>query len=332
MVKGSSKNLGMGLSALLGGENKKYNDGVRIPSENETSGSIQMFEKMIPIENIYPGSYQPRRLFASMEIEELASSIKEYGILQPILLRKHADKLNCYEIIAGERRWRAAQVAKIHSVPSIIRDFSDLEALEIGLVENLQRESLTPLEEAEGYRRLIEEFKHTQKQIAVATGKSRPHIANIMRLLALPEKIKEFLNLGKISAGHARALLNAKDPQSIANKIVRDGLSVREVEKICQESEVKTEKKNLAKSLAKDLNTVSLENDLSVLLGLHVEIDQKRKGGKLIVSYETLEQLDNTLFLISEGKLGRESLLENDESPIRGGFTELAKNEIDNLK
>ena len=148
----------------------------------------------------------------------------------------------------------------------------------------------------------------------------------------MPEKIKEFLNLGKISAGHARALINAKDPQSIANKIVRDGLSVREVEKICQESEIKTEKKNLAKSLAKDLNTVSLENDLSVLLGLHVEIDQKRKGGKLIISYETLEQLDNTLFLISEGKLGRESLLENDESPIRGGFTELAKTEIDNLK
>ena len=330
MVKGSNKNLGMGLSALLGGENKKFSDGARILSENESSDSFPVFEKMIPIENIYPGSYQPRRLFTSLEIEELAASIKEYGILQPILLRKHADKANSYEIIAGERRWRAAQLAKLHSIPSIIRDFSDLEALEIGLVENLQRESLTPLEEAEGYRRLIDEFNHTQKQIASATGKSRPYIANIMRLLLLPEEIKEFLNQGKISAGHARALLNAKDPIVIANKIVRDGLSVREVEKICQESEVKTKKRNLAKSLTKDLNVVSLENDLSILLGLNLEIDQKKKGGKLIISYETLEQLDNTLFLLSGGKLGREFLREHGETPIREGFNKLAKNEIDN--
>ena len=332
MVKGSNKNLGMGLSALLGGENKKFSDGARAHSENESSDFSQVFEKMIPIENIYPGSYQPRRLFTRLEIEELAASIKEYGILQPILLRKHVDKANCYEIIAGERRWRAAQLAKMHSVPSIIRDFSDLEALEIGLVENLQRESLTPLEEAEGYRRLIDEFNHTQKQIASATGKSRPYIANIMRLLLLPEEIKEFLNQGKISPGHARALLNAKDPIVIANKIFRDGLSVRDVEKICQESGVKPQKQNLAKSVAKDLNVVSLENDLSGLLGLHVEIDQKRKGGKLVISYETLEQLDNTLFLLSEGKLGREFLREDGETPIREGFNKIAKNEIDNLK
>ena len=332
MVKSSNKNLGMGLSALLGGENEKFNDILQMSSKHEDSDSSQIFEKMVPIENIYPGNYQPRRLFTSLEIEELASSIKEHGVLQPILLRKHLDKANCYEIIAGERRWRAAQVAKIHTIPSIIRDFSDVEALEIGLVENLQRESLTPLEEAEGYRRLIDEFNRTQKQIASAAGKSRPYIANMIRLLLLPEKIKEFLNLGQISIGHARALLNAKDPVSVANKIIRDGLSVREVEKICQESVDNLQKKqNSVTSFDKDPNKVALENDLSALLGLRAKIDHKRKGGKLIISYETLEQLDNTLFLLSGGKLGRKSLLLDGETPIQGDVVKLAKDEIDNF-
>ncbi|MSO53520.1 MAG: ParB/RepB/Spo0J family partition protein [Rhodospirillales bacterium] len=272
------QNLGRGLSALLG-------DVVAEPQKTTAPATL-------PIEFLRPGKYQPRHTIGGASLEELTQSIREKGILQPILVRRHPSDANAYEIIAGERRWRAAQAAQIHDVPVLVRELSDTEALEIALVENLQRQDLSPLEEADGYRRLMDEFAHTQEDLARVLGKSRSHVANMMRLLALPQAVKTLLESGALSAGHARALLGAKDPGVLAKMVVARGLNVRQTERLVQRG--KLGRRGRA-AVAKDADTVALELDLSTILGLRVEIRDSDGAGSLTLHYKTLEQLDDVL-------------------------------------
>lgn len=286
-------NLGRGLSALLGDEATNLTE----PTRNGTgqSGNI----KTVPVEILHPGRYQPRHHVDDAQIKELSESIAEKGILQPILVRRHPDEANVFEIIAGERRWRAAQLVQLHEVPVIVHDLSDREALEVALVENLQRQDLSPLEEAEGYSRLMEEFTHTQVDLAKAVGKSRSHVANTMRLLGLPDAVKTMLDDRSLSAGHARALLNAKNAVTLARRVVRRGLSVRQTEKLVQDQGKRPARR--AKIQGKDTDTLALERDLSNLLGLKVEIKFHGTGGTLVFHYASLEQLDDILHRLSHG-------------------------------
>ena len=306
MIKPPKKKLGRGLSALLGNGNSPING--LTTQKPLSNAAVSTVEQVSAIEKIYPGRFQPRQIFSPPEIKELADSIKVHGILQPILVRKHPDIPGGFEIVAGERRWRAAQVAQLHEVPILLRDFSDVEALEIGLVENLQRENLSSLEEAEGYRRLVDEFNHTQDEIAKTLGKSRPYVSNLIRLLNLPDPIKDMLRLGNLTAGHARALLNAEDPVGLAKKVIRRGLSVRQTERLCKVSDRgdgHPHHKKARSTLIKDPNILLLEKDLTNLLGLGVEIDFHMGGVKLKITYGTLEQLDGVLHRLSNGKHGK---------------------------
>jgi ParB family transcriptional regulator, chromosome partitioning protein len=288
------RGLGRGLSALLGDDTSQAPERDPGPSATTT----------VPVELLSPGRFQPRRHMADAALEDLAQSIAEKGILQPILVRRHPDDSNSYEIIAGERRWRAAQMVQVHDVPVVIRELSDREALEIGLIENLQRQDLSPLEEAEGYKRLLDEFAHTQDDLARSVSKSRSHVANMMRLLGLPEPVKEMLNNGQLSAGHARALIGTDDPAALAAKVVKRGLNVRQTEQLA-----KVDGGNravAARPAEKDANTLALERDLGNLLGLAVEIRLRRNGGALVLNYSSLEQLDDILHRLSHGRHGRD--------------------------
>ena len=280
-----NRRMGRGLSALLGQESADYAslDRVRL-------------SKMVAIEFLQPGPFQPRRLFAEEELAALADSIRVNGILQPILVRRRGTQPNAYEIVAGERRWRAAQLAKLHEVPVIIRDLGDREALELALVENLQRENLSPLEEAEGYRRLMEEFRNTQEELAEHVGKSRSHIANMLRLLSLPDEVKAIIDSGALSAGHARALIGAPNILMLAKRVVAEGLSVRQTERLvaARKSPARPTRSKKKPDL-RDADTAALERDLSNLLGLKVAITFDGTGGELKIAYATLEQLDNLL-------------------------------------
>jgi ParB family chromosome partitioning protein len=304
MVKETKKNLGKGLSALLGGDKDPINT---VVAQNMVSSSTRVpADDVLPIHQIYPGRFQPRQKFSSSETQELADSIKAHGILQPILVRKHRTKSNSYEIIAGERRWRAAQLAQLHEVPVILKEFSDLEALEIGLVENLQRENLSTMEEAESYRRLVDEFNHTQEDVAKRLGKSRPYVSNTIRLLNLPNSIKDMLRDGLLTAGHARALLNTDDPVGLAKKVLSGDLSVRQTEKLCKGSGSESVKPRINKAPSiKDPNIISLETDLTNVLGLDVEIDFQMDGGSIKINYGNLEQLDDVIYRLSDGKHGK---------------------------
>lgn len=288
MSDDGSKKLGRGLSALLGAESADYAslDRVRL-------------SKMVPIEQLQPGPFQPRRIFDDDELTALADSIKANGILQPILVRRRPQQPNAYEIVAGERRWRAAQRAQLHEVPVVIRDLSDREALELALVENLQRENLSALEEAEGYRRLLEEFKNTQEDLAQHVGKSRSHIANMLRLLGLPSEVKALLDEGELTAGHARVLVTAKDPVGLAKQIVSQGLNVRQAERMASAAKpaaLRKGSKSKPGAVARDADTMALERDLSNLLGLKVSINFDGQGaGALTVHYKSLDQLDDLL-------------------------------------
>lgn len=294
--EGGKRNLGRGLSALLGAENEDYAslDRVRL-------------SKMVPIELVHPGPFQPRQNFDDEQLQALADSVRQNGILQPILVRRHPQTPNAFEIVAGERRWRAAQIARLHEVPVIIRELGDREALELAIVENVQRQDLSPLEEADGYRRLLEEFGNTQEDLAKHVGKSRSHIANTLRLLNLPDGVKILLEKGKLTAGHARALLNAGDPLALAEKVVAKGLNVRQAERLVQGERQPAAKPDKmgegapakAADLPKDPDTLALERDLSALLGLKVSINFQGQGGSLTIHYQTLEQLDDVLQRLS---------------------------------
>ena len=306
MKNPTKKKLGKGLSALLGSSETAILGGS--DQKLASKDPIGKVEQISAIEKIYPGRLQPRQIFSQPEIKELAESIKIHGVLQPILVRKHPENPGSYEIVAGERRWRAAQMAQLHEVPILLRDFSDVQALEIGLVENLQRENLSPLEEAEGYRRLVDDFNHSQDEIAKILGKSRPYVSNLIRLLNLPGPIKDMLRLGDLTAGHARALLNVEDPVDIAKKVISRGLSVRQTELLCKTLDRKdggASRKKSSSVLAKDPNILSLEKDMTNFLGLNVEINFNISGGDLKINYKTLEQLDGVLHRLSDGKHGR---------------------------
>jgi ParB family transcriptional regulator, chromosome partitioning protein len=281
--KARNRQLGRGLSALFGDENPSL---AEIDADRAT--------KTVPIEFIRPNAKQPRRNFDPEQIESLVASVRERGILQPILVRRDPNNPAQYEIVAGERRWRAAQRARLHEIPVIVKDLTDQDALEIALVENIQRQDLNPLEEAEGYRRLVDEFSHTQDAISRAVGKSRSHVANMMRLLNLPDAVKRMLVTGDLTMGHARALLNAKDAATLAHRIVKQGLNVRQAEKLVAR-EAAPPRPGVPPAAEKDPNTAALETDLSELLGLKVSIKFRGAGGELVVHYQTLDQLDEVL-------------------------------------
>lgn len=277
-------NLGRGLAALLGDETEDYTTLDRVRTS-----------KQVPVEFLRPGRLQPRRHFDEESLSALADSIRENGLLQPILVRRDPEQPDTFEIVAGERRWRAAQIAQLHEVPIVIRELSDAETLQLAIIENVQREDLSALEEAEGYRQLMEEFSYTQDALANVIGKSRSHIANTLRLLKLPEPLRDLLSDGKLSAGHARALLNAEAPESLAKKVVAKGLSVRETERLANETKDPAPKKASRAPVEKDPNTVALERDLSALLGLKVSVTFRGSGGELTIHYNTLDQLDDVL-------------------------------------
>jgi ParB family transcriptional regulator, chromosome partitioning protein len=275
--------LGRGLASLMG------DVGV------ETHASEKMrSQRRVPIEFVRPNPRNPRKLFSEAELEGLSASIRERGIIQPIVVRSRGQEI--YEIIAGERRWRAAQRAGLHEVPIVVIDASDGEALELAIIENVQRSDLNPLEEATGYQVLAAEFDHSQEDIAKIVGKSRSHVANTLRLLKLPDTVKAYINAGKLSAGHARALINQPDPESVAREIVAKGLNVRQVEALGQEKAAAAGKVAKTRSRAvKDADTLAVERRLSDALGLVVSIDHRGKGGVLHVRYRTLDQLDDVI-------------------------------------
>lgn len=276
------RGLGRGLSSLLG---------------DQDSATKNM--RSVATELLHPGRFQPRKNFAEASLQALADSIRAQGILQPILVRRDPDSPGRYEILAGERRWRAAQVAQLHEVPVQVRELGDREASEIALVENIQREDLNPIEEAQGYKRLLDDFGHTQEALSEALGKSRSHIANTLRLLNLPEEIQTMIADGRLSAGHARALITARDPLEIAKTILSMGLSVRQTESyVRDQTTTRHAKADRAAPLAhKDPNVAALEQELSLLLGLKVSIHASatETGGALSIHYRTLDQLDAVL-------------------------------------
>jgi ParB family chromosome partitioning protein len=284
------RGLGKGLAALLGDSYIAPSEPGGNPARPADSGL-----KAVPIELLRPGAYQPRHRFDEEELEHLADSIREKGLLQPILVRAlHTDE--GYEIVAGERRWRAAQRAGLHEIPVIVRSFDDQQALEVALVENLQRQNLNPLEEAEAYHRLMQEFSHTPEAIGHALGRSRSHIANIVRLLDLPETIKNQIAEGALSMGHARALLGAPDPKAMAALIVAKGLSVRQTEQLIRHQAKRAPQQRPRGGAApKDPNVKALEDELSARLGLAVSIKQRGQGGQLVFAYRSLKELDEIL-------------------------------------
>ncbi len=318
------RNLGRGLSALLGDpiiqvvkplpEGSDTLAASGDPEAVARAADLALLSKAIrtmPVENLHPGKYQPRRVFDEDAIKDLVESVREKGVLQPILARPHPSKPGQFEIIAGERRWRASQQAGLHEVPVIVREMTDQEALEVGLIENLQRQDLSPLEEAEGYRRLMDDFSHTQEELAKTVGKSRSHVANTMRLLGLPDPVKTMLDDGQLTAGHARALLTSEDPVGLAQQVISKGLNVRQTEKLSQKGPAKEKAKAADTDDGRDADVVALERDLSNLLGLKVSIKFSPKGGELSVQYGTLEQLDDILHRLSGGLHGR-SVIETD--------------------
>ena len=304
----TARNLGRGLNALLGeGESEEQSQNV----------------KMVMLSDLEPSPFQPRRVFDEEAINDLVESIRTKGVLQPLIVRVKDGAENKYEIVGGERRWRASQLAGLTEIPVLIKQFTDKEALEVALIENLQRQDLNALEEAEGYRRLMDEFSNTQEELAKAGGKSRSHVANTMRLLGLPEKVKKYLETGKLTSGHARALLTAKEPEVLADTVISKGLNVRQKRK--QPNPKKSEKQEECDSLAADLSRI---------LGITVSIRPKSVGGELILSYETLEQLDTLIRKLSfrpqteTKKDGNQEIVSADDSAVEEDVIQMDNEEI----
>lgn len=275
--KAERRGLGRGLSALMA------------EVSPDAASSERPREQNLPVEKLVANPDQPRRHFDDTALAELANSIREKGVIQPLIVRPKGDM---FEIVAGERRWRAAQRAQVHEVPVIIREFTDTEVLEVGIIENIQRADLNPVEEAMGYRALIERFGHTQEHLSQAMGKSRSHIANLMRLLTLPAEVQSMLREGKLTAGHARALITADDPAMLARKVVLEGLSVRQTESLLKTPDSQN-KKAKPKVYDKDADTRALENDLSAALGMPIDLEYAGGGrGKVTISFKSMEQLD----------------------------------------
>jgi ParB family chromosome partitioning protein len=292
------RGLGRGLSALLG-------DPAAVPAVQPTAEGASETPRApeLPIDLLVRNPDQPRRVFTEAEIEELSASIREKGILQPILVRPAPGQTGKYQIIAGERRWRAAQRAGLHQMPAIVRDLDDLEVLEIGIIENVQRADLNAMEEARAYKVLMERFGRTQDALAQALGKSRSHIANMLRLLGLPEVVQDHVLQGRLTAGHARALVTAENPEALADQIIAGGLSVRQAEALVRDEQnrpLKPAGPRPAASTNADIQ--SLEQDLQEALGLKVKLDDKGGKGELRLTYATLEQLDEVCRRLMKGQ------------------------------
>ena len=280
--------LGRGLAALIGD--------VAVDAGQSSAAANNRGPRKIPVEFLRPNPKNPRRTFAESELEDLANSIREKGILQPIIVRPINGLADAFEIIAGERRWRAAQRAGLHEAPVVVVEANDREAMEIAIIENVQRSDLNPVEEAAGYDRLMSEFSYAQNDLAKIIGKSRSHVANTLRLLKLPAGVRSFVEDGRLSAGHARALLSVAEPEKIARMAVEQGLSVRDVERLAQrdqEPAADSAARPRAVKAAKDPDTLALEKALEDVLGLIVKIEHGGNGGEVRIRYKTLDQLDN---------------------------------------
>lgn len=312
------RGLGRGLNALFADdEEQRYTTPPTadmseiIENALGESDNMKLPRRVIDVELLQPSNAQPRQIFNDDSLKQLARSISAHGVLQPLLVRPLDGPEERYEIVAGERRWRAAQLAQLHRVPAIIHAFDDVEALEVALIENLQREDLNPLDEAQGYERLMEEFGHTQEKLADSLAKSRSHVANMMRLLKLPAGVQALVRDEKLTAGHARALINAQDPEDLAKKVIAQGLSVRETERLAKEeggvaSRSKPEKKAAAKP-KKDVDTLALEEELTNVLGMNVTINMKDSyAGNIKIEFASLDQLDEVLHRLTHnpGRLG----------------------------
>lgn len=289
------RGLGRGLSALMADID------VEAPDRSDPSSSVV---RDVPIEHLVANPNQPRKMFDEGDLADLTESIRSKGVLQPLIVRPDPTTSGRYQIVAGERRWRAAQKAQLHTLPVIQRPLTDTEVLEIGIIENVQRADLNPVEEAMGYRQLIETFGHTQDQLATALGKSRSHIANLMRLLNLPEPLLDHLRQGRLSAGHARALLTAQDPEGLAAEVIAKGLSVRETERRAKSPTPATSTPSpKPKAPEKDADTRAIEADLSAATGLLVRIEHLdvSGGGEMTLRYRSLDQLDRLCGLLAAG-------------------------------
>jgi ParB family chromosome partitioning protein len=290
-----NRGLGRGLSALMADVG---------PEPTSSSNSSARPDLIVPVEKVFPNPDQPRRSFTDEHLRDLSASIKAKGIIQPLIVRKRPTGNGEYEIVAGERRWRAAQMAQLHEIPVLVRDFTDTEVLEVAIIENIQRADLNPVEEAAGFRQLMDKFGHTQEKLAEELGKSRSHIANLLRLLHLPSDVQELLVEGRLSAGHARALITSDDPSGLAKQVVAQGLSVRATEALAKKKDdggSSSTTRSKSTGSEKDADTKALENDLSAALGLSVQVDHKAGGesGQVTIKYASLDQLDEICRILS---------------------------------
>jgi ParB family chromosome partitioning protein len=307
----ASKGLGKGFSALI--SENYVQPGAKVAAVQKSGGGVGGLS-VLPLAKLHAGKYQPRTHFEVQALEELAASIKKNGVMQPILVRPSEKQAGKYEIIAGERRFRAAKIAKLDEVPVLVRAIDDQQALEMALVENIQRQDLSPLEEALGYERLIDEFKYTQEKLASTIGKSRSHVANTIRLLSLPDEVKKMIEKGSLTAGHARTLLNAPDPLALAKEIVSGKMTVRDAENVSREAKGQEKRPSAPRAQApaapaapvapaapaaatgpKDPDIIALEDSLSESLGVRVSINDRGSSGEIVLAYDSLAQLDEIL-------------------------------------
>lgn len=287
MAISKRKGLGRGIGALIGDDRPAID-----PVSRETGDETR---RQIPLAYIKPGEAQPRRHFDEGALDELAQSIKEKGLIQPLIVRKVGP--DAFELVAGERRWRAAQKVGLHHVPVVVQDYDDTVAAEIAMIENVQREDLTPAEEARGYKALMDKFGHRQEDLARIVGKSRSHIANLLRLLGLPDPVLHLLDLGKLTMGHARALVGRDDAEAVAARIVKDGLTVRAVETLFQNPAKgkKTAKTKRVRAGRKDADTRAIEQAIAAAIGMKTSIDHGADGGTITLNYKDVEDIDGLL-------------------------------------
>ncbi len=296
------RGLGRGLSALMADVQPET-------APSDAGAAPRRADLTVPIDKVFANPDQPRRSFSTEALQELSDSIAEKGVIQPLIVRPRPGRDGEYEIVAGERRWRASQMAKLHELPVLVRNFDDTEVLEVAIIENIQRADLNAVEEAAGYKALMDRFGHTQEKLSQALGKSRSHIANLMRLLQLPLEVQTWLAEGKLTAGHARALITADDPTGLAKKVITQELSVRDTEKLAKKPKgnIFTDdgsKKSPAKTLEKDADTKALEGDLSASLGMKVAIQHKpgQESGQITISYDSLDDLDTLCMVLSANR------------------------------
>ncbi len=276
------RGLGRGLSALM----------ADVAVDGQPAVSDRRELRRVPIDRIEANPDQPRRSFDDAALADLAASIREKGVVQPLVVRPHPDRADNFQIVAGERRWRAAQIAQQHELPVIVREFDDREVIEVAIIENVQRSNLNPIEEAAGYRQLVDRFGHTQERLSEALGKSRSHIANLLRLLHLPQEVQDMVVDGQLTAGHARALITSPDPVVLARQVAERHLSVRDTENLARKGPSAPNQRR--QQAAKDADTAALESDLAAATGLKVSIDHRHDGaGVLTLRYRSLEQLDD---------------------------------------